>query len=260
MKTLIQSLLLIFFFASALLGQDASINSLLSEGKYTIEHGYNQFDKAQLLKAHSIFERLLSAQPDNMSALYYLTYSEYRIISYGLNKPDKSLYENFVDKAVDNAKKLIESSQYKSEGSTLLAALYMMKIVNNQIEAVVLTPRLHGLLDDAQEVDSSNPRSYLIRGIMKFNTPEFFGGSKEDAINNFKHAISLYKKTSNNDSLKINWGYTEAYTWLGIALRDTKRITEAKDSFNKALEIAPDNGWVKYTLLPELDKAEASTK
>lgn len=260
MKTLFHSILVVLLFAYALFAQDVSINSMLSEGKQTIEHGYNQFDKAQLLKAHSIFERVLSAQPDNKLALYYLTYSEYRIISYAINKPDKTLFENFIDKAVDDAKKLNETTQYKSEGSTVLAAIYMMKIARNQSEAIALTPLLHGLLDEAQAVDSTNPRSYLIRGIMKYNTPEFFGGSKEDAVKNFNHSISLYIKSTVNDSLKIGWGFDEAYTWLGIALKDKNKTAEARDAFNKALEIAPDNAWVKYRLLPGLDKAEASTK
>jgi tetratricopeptide (TPR) repeat protein len=95
---------------------------------------------------------------------------------------------------------------------------------------------------------------------MKYNTPAFFGGSKEEAIINYKHAIILYKKDVSVDSLKIDWGCAETYAWLGVALKDLGKTDEAKDAFNKALEIAPDYGWVKYVLLPGMDKEQASVK
>jgi tetratricopeptide (TPR) repeat protein len=259
MKTLILFITIIFLSATHISAQDNSVNSLMLEGKKAVEHGTNQFDKQQLLKAHSIFERILSLQPENNLALYYLTYSEYNLLSYGLNRPEKPLYENFIDKAIDNGKKLSEKKEFKAEGSVILASIYMMKISNSTIEAAVLVPRLHGLLDDAQKADSACPRSYLIRGIMKYNTPEFFGGSKEDAIKNYKHAINLYKHVNSNDSLRIDWGYAEAYAWLGIAQKDLNNKEEAKQSFNKALEIAPDYSWVKYVLLPGLDKEEQTS-
>lgn len=260
MKTLIFSLFLTILFVSGVLSQDNSVSSLIYEGKLAIEQGNNTFDKQQLLKAHGIFERIYSAQPQNLLALYYLTYSEYRLLMYGLHKPEKPVYDNFIDKAIENAKKLIEIKEYKGEGSVLLAAIYMMKISNSTMEAPILSPRFHGLLDDAQEIDSSNPRSYLVRGIMKYNTPAFFGGSKEDAINNCRQAISLFKKNKYTDSLSIDWGLAESYTWMGIALNETGQTAKAKEAYLKALEASPDYGWVKYNLLPNLEKAQASTK
>jgi tetratricopeptide (TPR) repeat protein len=260
MKTFILSFAVSCLLVSFLAAQDNTIHSLMLEGKQAVEHGSNQFDKQQLLKAHSIFERILSSQPESNLALYYQTYTEYNLLSYGLNKPDKPIYDNFIDKSIDNAKKLSEIKEFKVEGSVLLAAVYMMKISNSTSEAQLLVPRLHGLLDEAQKTDSTCPRSYLVRGIMKYNTPEFFGGSKEDAIKNYKHAIDLYKNANSGDSLKIDWGYAETYAWLGMALKSLKNIDGAREAFNKALEIAPDFAWVKYALLPGLDKEQASAK
>ncbi|NTU73493.1 hypothetical protein HGB07_04985 [Candidatus Roizmanbacteria bacterium] len=67
----------------------------------------------------------------------------------------------------------------------MLAGIYMMKIATSSMSAVTLSPKAHSLLDDAQKSQPGNPRPYIIRGTMKYQTPGIFGGSYEDAVKNF---------------------------------------------------------------------------
>lgn len=46
--------------------------------------------------------------------------------------------------------------------------------------------------------------------------------------------------------LMPDWGYSEAYDWLGQVELDLRDKQSAKTLFEKALEIDPNNGWVSY--------------
>jgi cytochrome c-type biogenesis protein CcmH/NrfG len=42
--------------------------------------------------------------------------------------------------------------------------------------------------------------------------------------------------------------------WLGQALAQRGDVEGARKEYDRALQIAPDSGWVKYVLLPALTK------
>ena len=81
-----------------------------------------------------------------------------------------------------------------------------------------------------------------------------FGGDKEQALEKFKKATRLAEQESVNDPLKPSWGHAEAYAWIGIAHMNAERYDQARTAFEKALQINPDYGWVRYRLLPRLKK------
>jgi uncharacterized protein (DUF2141 family) len=64
-------------------------------------------------------------------------------------------------------------------------------------------------------------------------------------------AISLFNK---NAQKTIDWGYVETLAWKGQALTQKKEYRLAKKTYSQALEVEPEFGWVKYNLLPQLEK------
>jgi len=203
------------------------------------------------MRNHSLFERLISAEPENHTAKYYLAYTEFKLfqMKQANVKVDVSKY---YDSAVDICKELIEKKQLDAEAKIVLAGLYMMRLSENQMEAMSLMPEIFKLLDEAEAMPGKHPRAAIIRGIMLLNVPEMFGGSIDKAIDNFLKAISIFENGDKENP--VVWGYQEAYAWLGQSYVKKNQINEAKQTYMKVLEIAPDYAWVKYVLLPALDK------
>ena len=66
----------------------------------------------------------------------------------------------------------------------------------------------------AKKLDPENPRIYLLEGQDKFNTPEQFGGSKEEAKILFDKAKDLFEKAKPETSIHPSWGLTQVNYWL----------------------------------------------
>ncbi len=247
---LISSLLQLAFAQNA--------EEFMQEGKTTAIKAYVTYDKETFLKAHEIFGKIYAADSTNSTALYNLTYIEYRFLEIGSR--EKALFDKYVAQAVDHAEKIANTNDFASEGKTLLAAILMMKITYNWAEAMTLSPKIYALLGEALAIDANNPRANLIYGIMKFNTPAAFGGSTKEALESFTKTISFFEKEENDQSLSVNWGYLDALAWTGIADERLEMSDAALFVYKKALSIEPEFGWVKHVLLPKLEKTKSSGK
>ena len=86
----------------------------------------------------------------------------------------------------------------------------MMKISKNPMSAVSLFPKISGLLEEAENINPSNPRPYLISGIMKYSTPKMYGGSYDLAEKNFRKAVSIYEKQDTTFTLHAFMGISRS--------------------------------------------------
>jgi hypothetical protein len=121
------------------------------------------YDKDMLLKAKETFEK----ESDNLTCLFFQNFCEYKLLEMSTRPGNGDLFDKIYDAAVAHAEKLSSAEGFESEGKTLLAGIYMMKIASNPMSAVSLTPKIHSLLDESQQHNPDNPRSYIIRGIMR---------------------------------------------------------------------------------------------
>lgn len=249
MKTSITKLVIFSFFLFAIPFSIAQTN-YLSDGINLADKALLLYDKDLLLQAREIFQK----ENSNTIALYYQTYCEYKLLEMSLRPGNEDLFDKYYEEAVTHAEQLSTQKDIESEGKTLLAGIYMMKIATSSMSAVTLSPKVHTLLDDAQKSDPGNPRPYIIRGIMKYQTPGIFGGSYEDAAKNFSKAIQLFEKQDSVGQLKPHWGYLETLAWLGRSQEKLENYDAAKFAYEKALKVEPNYGWVKYSLLPQLMK------
>jgi Tfp pilus assembly protein PilF len=49
-----------------------------------------------------------------------------------------------------------------------------------------------------------------------------------------------------------DWGKAEVHAWIGLAHLDRDETILARKAFERALQIDPDYGWVRYVLLPKV--------
>jgi len=256
MKYLHFILLFLTFFVLQAPAQ-SDLHEFVASAKETVERGYLEFDKSLLMQGHSMFERALATEPDNLLLQYHVAYAEYRLMTYLLNR-EQDRFDPVADKAVERLEGILRRKSDWSEAQALLSAVHGLQIAKNWTRALTLGPKANRLAQQATENDPGNPRAWLMHAAQKLNTPRMFGGSIDEALEAYKKSGELFDNRVENDPLEPSWGYTDALVWLGITYERLDRDEEALAVFHKVLEVEPDYAWVKYTLLPALEEKVAS--
>jgi tetratricopeptide (TPR) repeat protein len=113
-------------------------------------------------------------------------------------------------------------------------------------------PKSAGLLARAGGMAPDNPRILFFRGVSLVTTPEQWGGDLAQGAKLLELATAAFEHPAKN--AQVRWGQGESLVWLGIAKQKIGDAAAARTAWKKALELEPNYGWVKYVLLPSLEK------
>ena len=230
---------------------------LLTSGKKILQQGVNENNLDAMYAARATFERALADKSLSAWSHYYIALADYRIANHLLaqGKKNKDRASNHLKEEVTRADITREDAKtIAAEVYALLSSVYGRQISLSGIKGIFLGPKSGNLLKKAEQLAPNNPRVVLSAAIGAFNTPKMWGGSKERALEGFQRAVYLFSQEKPTDPIHPVWGHSETYAWLGIAYMDRDEEDSARTAFEKALEIDPDNGWVKYELLPKVKK------
>ena len=255
MKRFLLSLAFISLVAHPTLAQSGE--SLIVSGRQMLQAGENAGDLDAMYAARATFERALADTGLVAWGHYYIALADYRIAGL-LGEESKDQASEHLKVAVEHLKKATEIDPQAAEAYALLSSAYGLQIGLSPMKSMLLGPRVGKASQKAKQLAPENPRVVLSEAISDFNTPKMFGGSKEKGLQGFQRAAELFAQEEPTDPVQPVWGHREAYAWLGIAYQDRGELESARAAFEKALEIDPDFGWVKYALLPELEKANSS--
>ena len=247
------SLAFIFSITYPTLAQPA--DSLIVSGRQMLQAGENANDLDAMYAARATFERALADTGLVAWGHYYIALADYRIA--GLLEGESKDPSEHLNAAVEHLKKATEIDPQSAEAHALLSSVYGWQIGLSPMKTMILGPKVGKASRKAKQLAPDNPRVVLSAAISDFNTPEMFGGSKEKGLQGFQRAAELFAQEEPNDPVQPVWGHREAYAWLGIAYQNQGELESARAAFEKALAIDPDFGWVKYWLLPELEKANS---
>ncbi len=103
-------------------------------------------------------------------------------------------------------------------------------------------PRAKEAISKALELDPKAAPNWLARGVGNYYLPPALGGGPDVAIKDIRKALDLDPKSA------------DAYLWLGLSLRKARRNAEARQAFQKSLELNPGRVWAKE----QLEKTPAS--
>jgi tetratricopeptide (TPR) repeat protein len=245
------ALFLLFLSRNISIAQENNSDEAIKEGIQMVNASLLKGDFKEFMEVNSLFERILSVAPENYLAKYYRAFIGYRLILFKQVTPGVNV-DKYYQPAVDLCKELIEKKKYDSDARAVLAGLYMMNLAENPMDAMSTIPIIFELLEKAEKMDSENPRPFIIKGILLLNMPPIAGGSVEQSLTCFTKAISLFE--ADKKEKPINWGYAESHAWLGQAYQRLNNIEKAKETYEKILKIEPEYAWVKYSLLPGLQK------
>jgi tetratricopeptide (TPR) repeat protein len=160
--------------------------------------------------------------------------------------------EAFLDEAEDQLKAALKIDSKFAEAHALLSGVYGLKIAHSSIRGITLGPRSSAAVDEAMKLEPDNPRVLLSKGVGKFNTPTMFGGSAKEAEELLRKSVDRFAHEP-ADKPWPNWGRFDVHAWLGQVLARRGDKAGARAEYNKALEIAPQSGWIKFVLMPALD-------
>ena len=248
---------LAFVFSIACPAFPQSADSLLVNGRQMLHSGENQGSLDAMYAARAMFERALADTSLAAWSHYYIALADYRMVNLLLaaGEENKDTASRHLKTAVEHLQEATRINPQAAEAYALLSSTYGRQIGLSPVKSMFLGPKAGKAIRKAVQLAPDNPRVVLSAAIGDFNTPKMFGGNKERAMQGFRRAAELFALEKPADPVEPVWGHSEAYAWLGLAYVDRDERAAAGAAFEKALEIDPDFGWVKYVLLPELEKA-----
>ena len=253
MKTVIAIIIFILSVSGLSVPQTDGYRELLLNGKQLVEQGNINLDMSSIMKGRGILERALLLHPSDEYALYFLAFADYSLATTAMNN-DKAKAVQYIDEAIDYGEKAIDANSKSAESLALLGTIYGIKISLDWKNAMELGPKSNQLIAEALELEPDNPRVLLQAGINKMYTPEFYGGSKNEAFQLFSKAVNIFDTSSVTDSLNPDWGKLQSLAWLGQSYAGKKDYAKAVDVYKKALSENPNYAWIKYKLLPEAEQ------
>ncbi|MFB0516562.1 MAG: hypothetical protein ACETWG_08155 [Candidatus Neomarinimicrobiota bacterium] len=226
------------------------------QGKDKIEAAVSGWDQGRMLEARAYFERVLAMGEQEWLLNYYIAYCDYRLCNHAFSINDKKAAGRFVNDGLKRLKSSTMENPEFGDAFALMSSLYGFKISLRPWTGFFYGPKAGQLIATALALAPDNPRVYLIQGTSQYYTPAVFGGGKELAKASFEKATMLFAREDVYPIMPA-WGHCESYGWLGLTELDLGDSTSAKRHFDKALEIDPENSWVKDYLLPKLTPAES---
>lgn len=198
-----------------------------------------------------LVQRLTTPGVDEGALRYAAAYAAYRLVNLpGVTDKEKG---TLLDDAVAHLQLVVNRNSKDAEAHALLGSVYGLQIAAAPfIRGMTLGPRANAALDRASEIDATNPRVLLIQGVSAFNTPAMFGGGTDKAEQFLRRSLDRFASEPATKTWP-NWGRFDAHVWLGQALLHKGNKPGARAQYDQAQALAPNSGWLRYVLLPELN-------
>ena len=260
MRNPVSIIALLAFLLCAASVQAQSAREQLLEGKALLTEGANYADQDQLLAARTLFEQAFTDDSLAIFARYYAAMASTALVNILTDMEEsnqKRTIMEHVDYAIDHLETTTLQDESFAEGWLLLSAAYGQKMEARPLRAVALSRKFNRAMSRARELEPDNPRVVLLRAITDYNLPRIVGGNKDRGLEGLYRAARLFEEEVVEDPVLPSWGRDDTYARIGIVFMDRDNLEEARTAFERALEINPEFGWVKNTLLPTLEAMEA---
>jgi tetratricopeptide (TPR) repeat protein len=173
-----------------------------------------------------------SAEPQYRLALAYSYAAEV-----AMELHDKRKSESYAEAGMDPARKAVEQNGGNAEYHRLLGEMCGQVIPASPLMGTLkYGPCAKDEIDKAIQLDNKLALAYVSRGVGNYYLPSSMGGGIDLALRDFDKAIALDPNLA------------DAYLWKAVTLRKANRDPEARQAFQKALQLDPDRIWAKEQL------------
>jgi tetratricopeptide (TPR) repeat protein len=216
------------------LGMALLMAGVLAAASSPLEDARDRQDRAALQKAIDESAAAASKAPNDPAAQYKLALACSYLAEVTIEQHDRKAARPTAEQGIKAAEKTV-ALKPDAENYRLLATLYGQAITD-MFSGLSYGPKAKDAVNKAVEKAPKSSAVYVARGVGNYYLPQQLGGGTAAAISDFRQAISLDPKNA------------EAYQWLGVALRKDHKEAEARQAFEKSLEINPNRVWVKQQL------------
>ena len=178
--------------------------------------------------------------PNDAEAQYRAAIAESYLAEVALEMKDKKLAQDAAERGIKPAERAV-ALKPEARYYVTLGTLYGQVIPANVFFGLSYGKKCKDAIQKAIEKDPRLASAYEARGVGNYYLPQQLGGGYELAIADFRKAIELDPKRA------------ETYLWLGLSLRHENKNAEARQAFQKGLDLAPSRVWMKQ----QLDKTPA---
>ncbi|MFC2115578.1 hypothetical protein ACFLTU_03845 [Bacteroidota bacterium] len=169
--------------------------------------------------------------------LYSLCFAQYGYIGYCIGEDLEKEAEEFLKDAMKNVKLLDKLFQSRHDVLALQGALLGYKIMLSKFSALYLGPKAFKLINTASVSSDKYFNCSLEYGNMRFFTPKFLGGSKEEAISYYKKAVGIIENGTEKE--EHNWIYINTVLILANAYYETDSRDLACQLYKQILNYEP---------------------
>jgi tetratricopeptide (TPR) repeat protein len=207
-----------------------------------LERAYQSGDIARVQAARALAERVALAYPNDGLILHYQAFALYREATMTAAKNAKAAGPLF-EQSLGLFQKSLKTHPIP-EAHALISSIDGQLIGQDPSRAMELGMASSQSQATALSMGPKNPRVWLVRGQSAIFTPPEYGGGTKPAEEALKHAIELFANDKPATG-EPNWGYAEAYLWLGQTYEKMNDKAKAADAYAHAQQIAPNFAWLK---------------
>lgn len=193
-------------------------------------------DRAALQKLASDAMGAAEKAPNDSEAQYRAALAASYVAEVALELKDKKAAEDAALKGIKAAEKAIALKPNSAPYYVVMGTLCGQVVPANVLMGLGYGKRAKDAVEKAIATDPKLSSAYEARGVGNYYLPASFGGGFDLAITDFRKAIELNPRNA------------EAYLWLGLSLRKQNKNAEARQAFQKSLELDPNRIWAKQQL------------
>jgi tetratricopeptide (TPR) repeat protein len=193
-------------------------------------------DRPALDKMASESAAAAEKAPKDADAQYRAALAASYVAEVSLEVRDKEKAQKTADagiKAAERALALKPAAEYYRVLGTLCGQAIAG---GNLMTGLSYGKRAKEAINKALELDAHAAKNWLARAVGNYYLPPALGGGPDVAIADIKKALELDPKSA------------DAYLWLGLSLRKAHRNADARQAFQKSLELNPRRVWAKEQL------------
>jgi hypothetical protein len=168
------------------------------------------------------FERIGDAEKTQWLPYYYAALARVNA-GYAISMSGGSMGGNAdkTDPEANKAEELLDKAEALSKDNSeifivkkLIATLRLLGDPAGRY--MTYGPAASEALETAKKLNPDNPRVYLEEGMDKYNTPEQFGGSKEEGKKILEEAVRKYETFKPESNIHPNWGLSLAKRFIAM--------------------------------------------
>lgn len=204
--------------------------------KTPLEDALDKQDRAQLEQLAQAAGKRAAQAANDANAQYAYALAQSALAQAATELADKNAARAAAEAGMGPARKAVQLKPDIAEYHRLLGTICGQMIPGNALAGLKYGACARDEVNRALELDGKSAMNWVSHGVGNYYMPPMFGGGADKAIADFRKAIQLDPKSS------------EAYLWLGIALRKQGSVEEARQAFEKSLALNPARVFAKQQL------------